>query len=82
MVRKGEKSSAYFLLSDLPDLGCYHIPGAWTGLGPTAELGVADTAWQGPLVWPFSRSTLSYILAGTRVPRGIKAPGDLKARFS
>ena len=49
MVREGEKSSAYSLISALPDLGCYHVPEAWTGLGPTAELGVVDTAWQGAL---------------------------------
>ena len=45
--KKGEESCAYSLISDLPDLGCYHVPGAWAGLGPTAELGVVDTAWQG-----------------------------------
>ena len=49
MVIKGEKSSVYSFISDLPDLGRYRVPGAWTGLGLTAALGVVDRAWQGAL---------------------------------
>ena len=54
MVRKGEQSSAYSLISDLPDLGCYHVPGAWTGLGPTAELGWLTQPGGVPLVDTFN----------------------------
>ena len=27
MLKKGTKSSSYFSMSDLPDMGCYPIPG-------------------------------------------------------
>ena len=49
MIREGEKSGAYSLISALPDLGCYHVPEAWTGLGPTAKLEMIDTTQQGAL---------------------------------
>ena len=54
MVWKGEKGSAYSLISDLPDLECHHVPGAWTGLGPTAELGWLTQPGGMPLVDPFN----------------------------
>lgn len=50
MVRKGEKSSAYFLI-DLPDLGCYHVPGqAWV---PLLNWGWLTQPGRVPLVDPF-----------------------------
>ena len=36
--RKGEKINANFIVSSLPHLGFYGIPGAWLGLSPKAGL--------------------------------------------
>ena len=37
--KKMEGKQCLCILWDLPDLGCYPIPGGWAGLGPTAEPG-------------------------------------------
>ena len=53
MLRKGEKSRASSLISGLPGWGGCHVPGAWTGLGPTAKLGWLTQPGGVPLVDPF-----------------------------
>ena len=67
------------MISNLPDTGCYPIPGGWAGLGPTSGLGVVDTAWPRALCWiPIEMSTISYILAGVRVACGIKVSSNCR----
>ena len=41
------------MISNLPDTGCYPVPGGWAGLGPTSGLGVVDTACPVPFVEPY-----------------------------
>ena len=81
--RKRRESSVFSLISGLPGLGCYHVPGAWTGLGPTAKLEVTDTPGRVPLVGDFKGLlTVCYVLAGTRVlhpsrPQGFESTFQL-----
>ena len=63
--KKRKESSAYCILWDLPDLGCYPIPGGWAGLGPTAESGWGRYSLAGnPSLNPFERSTVCSVWLG------------------
>ena len=43
--RKGKKSNGYFIPSDLPDLGCSPIQGAWAGFRLMSVLGWGPGSW-------------------------------------
>ena len=79
--RKRRESSVFSLISGLPGLGCYHVPGAWTGLGPTAKLEVTDTPGRVPLVGDFKGLLSATFWLGPEscIHRGLR---DLKAHFS
>ena len=52
--RKGEKINANFIVSNLPHLGFYGIPGAWVGLSPKAGPGWGPDSLAGcPSLSPF-----------------------------
>ena len=76
------------MISNLPDTGCYPVPGGWAGLGPTLRLGVVDTAWPGALCWTLLKclpSLTFWLGSGLRMasrPQGICRQGSASLVFS
>ena len=51
-------------MSNLPDVGCFPIPGGWAGLGPTAELRWGQQPGRVPFIEHFERSSVCSVWLG------------------
>ena len=72
-------------MCNLPDMGCYPIPGGWAGLGPTAELRWGQHSLAGyPSLNTFERSSVCSVWLGqeSRLASGPKEfQGKIQPQF-
>lgn len=74
--RGGQEGSSDLTPSGLPDWGCDPIPGAQTGLGPTAGLGWGPDCLAGcPSLSPFETSAVCLVLLGPESRGGSRPQG-------